>query len=87
MHLILGSIMLLFLHFNLETAQANIENCIIKNVAASTMPVRKPKDNRLTPNTITNASVKECTKSFTECATIFGCGVTVLKLKPTGKLC
>ncbi len=53
---------------------------------ATTMPVLKPNDKRLTANTITKASINEPTKSFTEAATILDCDVTVCMLTPTGRL-
>ena len=50
---------------------------------ATTMPLRQPKEIKLTLSTITNASISDFTKSLTECATILGCKVTGFNAKPT----
>ena len=52
-------------------------------VIATTIPLRQPKEIKLTLSTITSASINECTKSLTELATILGCNVTGLSSKPT----
>jgi len=39
---------------------------------ATTMPVRKPNDTKLTPSTITSASRKERVNSVTAASTTFG---------------
>ena len=69
--------------------------CMTKNVLASTtgmeiattMPVRKPSESKLTPSTMISASINDSTKSLTECATILGCEVTVSNFRPIGKFC
>ncbi len=66
--------------------------CIARKVAASTSgidsattkPVRKPSEARLTPSTMSTASASERTNSFTERWTACGWLVTCASSSPTG---